>query len=424
MSKIALVAWGQIKRIALHWSFLIIVCYPPLLALFFGFYAVFVGWASNLQSTEVSPPAPGVVITNNVAFDKPVGLVDLAGLIQTRPADLVSDKLQSFPSESAAQAATQAGTISGYYLIPTDYVASGQLTYFSPDNVQYTQTDELIKKLVTLNLAQADGEAVARRLIEPVTFNQRLVVLAGPPPNAPETYTAGEVGIGVGVALFVYFTIGSVCGTFLNQLAREREGRVLEVVLNALTPLQLLTGKFIGILVVGLIETGAWLFWVRVFGLVGSQLSGVVGLGGGQGGVDSTSPQVFILSGLVYIAGYVAYAATSAVFGAIIKDGGQASRVNFALVMVSLTPLIWLISVLSDRNGALAVGLSLFPLTAPIIMPLRLFITTVPIWQVVACLAILLGWTVLMLRLAATLFQARLLLSDVSLRQLIWQRKF
>ena len=88
MSKIALVAWGQIKRIALHWSFLIIVCYPPLLALFFGFYAVFVGWASNLQSTEVSPPAPGVVITNNVAFDKPVGLVDLAGLIQTRPAGI------------------------------------------------------------------------------------------------------------------------------------------------------------------------------------------------------------------------------------------------------------------------------------------------------------------------------------------------
>lgn len=422
MSKVWLVAWGQIKRIALHWSFLIIVCYPPLLVLFFGAYAVFVGWASGLQSTETSAPAPGVVITNNVAFDQPVGLVDLAGLIQNRPADLAPSQLLTFATEAQAQAATQTGQISGYYLIPADYLTNGQVTYLSPDNVQFTQTDEVIKRLLTFNLAQADGDQVARRVIEPVQFNQRLITLTNLPANALQPYTPAEVGIGVGIALFVYFTIGSVCGTFLNQLAHEREGRVLEVVLNAITPLQLLTGKFIGILVVGLVETGTWLFWVRLFGAAGSQLSGALGLASNTGSSTGTDLSVFILSGLVYIGGYIAYAATSAVFGALVKDGGQASRINFALVLVALAPLIWLISVLSDRNGTLAVALSLFPLTAPIILPLRLFITQVPLWQVLTSFTILLGWTAFMLWLAAQLFQARLLLSDVPLRQLLWHR--
>jgi ABC-2 type transport system permease protein len=419
MSKTLLVAWGQIKKLALHWSFLLIVCYPPLLALIFGVYAVFLAGVANLEPGDDSQPAPGVIITNAVVFDQAVGLVDQGHLITLIPADLGSDNLLSFPSETAAQAAIQSGRIVGYYLIPADYIASGLVTYFSPDTVQFTETDEVIKKLLTLNLAEADGPGVARRLIEPVTFTPRQLTLAGrPPPNLPETYTAAEVGIGMGIALFVYLTIGSVCGTFLNQLAREREGRVLEVVLSALTPWQLLTGKFMGILVVGLIETGAWLFWVRVFGLVGAQLAATPA-GGPLTPAAPTEPALFILSGIIYIGGYIAYTATAAALGALVTDTRQASRLNFMLVMVSLSPMVWLISVLTDRNGVLAVCLSLFPLSAPIMMPLRIFITAVPVWQLGLCLLGLLTWTALMLRLAARLFQAQLLLNDTPLGQLL-----
>ena len=423
MTKTLLVAWGQIKKIVLNWSFLIIICYPPLLILVLGAYAGIMAGVASLNRATESPPAPGVVVTNDVAFARPVGLVDPARLIQTIPPDLASEKLRPLPDEAAALAALQSGQIAGYYLIPADYVASGLVTYFSPDNVQFTRTDDVIRNLLTVNLALADGEPVARRLVTPVTLDRRLVTVAGLPAGAPETYTAAEVGIGVGIALFVYFTIGSVCGTFLHQLAQEREGRVLEVVLSGLSARQLLTGKFIGILVVGLVETGAWLFWARLFGLAGAQLSS---LGGGArpGPAAFDDPGIFLLSALIYIGGYFAYTATAAVFGALVSDGNQASRVNFVLVLAALSPLIWLISVLSDRNGALAIGLSFFPLTAPVILPLRLFITPVPIWQVGLSLAALLAWTVLMLWLAAGLFQARLLLSDAPLRQLIgsWGR--
>ena len=424
MFKTFLVAWGQIKKIALHWSFLLVVCYPPIMALILIGYAIFVAWAANLEQSTESLPAPGQVITNEIVFDQAVGLVDRADLITTIPADLDSEKLLAFPSEAAAQAAIQSGAIVGYYLIPSDYVASGVVTYFSPDTVQFTQTDEVIRKLLTINLAAADGEAVARRMIEPVVFESRSPALV-PTRSAdtPDSYTAAEVGLGLGIVLFIYFTVGSVCGNFLNQMAAEREGRVLEMVLSAITPLQLLTGKFIGILVVGLIETGAWFLWVQVFGLVGARVAV-------SGGDPTSSPfgaatpaaetggSVYLLSSLIYISGYIAYTATAAVFAAVVKDTRQASRINFMLMLGTLFPLVWLISVLADRDGALAVGLSLFPLTAPVIMTLRIFISPVPLWQVGVSVLGLGVWTLVMLRLAARWFQARVLLNEAPL----WQR--
>lgn len=421
MRKTFLVALQQIKRIAFHWSFVVVVLYPPLVTLILGAYFGFVVWAAGLKSGEESLPAPGVIITNNVPFDKPVGLVDLAHLVVAVPDDLTGKKLLSFADEAAARAAVRSGAIAGYYLVSQDFLASGVVSYFSLDNVQFIETDAAVERLLILNLASGDGEAVARRVAAPIAFDERKLTLPGGPPPAPETYTGAEVGLGVAIAAFVYFTIGSVCGMFLNQMAHERQGRVLEVVLGAMTPTQLLTGKFVGILVVGLIETGAWFFWVRVLSFAGAQLAGfsngAFGLSGmaAATSVDAASGAgliTFLLSGLVFIGGYVAYVATAAAFGAVVQETRQASRINFMLVMVAMSPTIWLISVLADRGGPLAVILSLIPLTAPIILTLRIFVSEVPLWQVMLSVILSLGWTVGMLWLSGRLFQARVLFSN------------
>lgn len=431
MHKTLLVAWQQIKKIVLHWSFLIIVLYPPLIAGFLGLYLAFIGWVVGLERESDSLPAPGVITTNNVAFDRAVGLVDQAGLITMIPADLTTEKLLTYPDEAAARAAVAAGDIAGYYLIPAGYVAEGVVTYLSLDSVQYSETDEAINKLLTLNLAAADGEDVARRVAAPVEFAEKKLTLpGGPPPEAPGTYTPVEVGVGLGIAAFVYFTVGSVCSLFLNQMARERQGRVLEVILGAMTPLQLLTGKFIGIVIVGLLETGAWLFWVRLFSSAGMQLAALNG-GGSVPELPSAfhastinltggaEPRALILSGLIFTGGYFAYVAMAAVLGAVTENTRQASRISFLLTTVAMSPLVWMINVLSAPEGALALFLSLFPLSSPIIMPLRIFTSAVPLWQVLLSFALLIGWTGLMLWLSARLFNARLLLHSQPLRAMV-----
>jgi ABC-2 type transport system permease protein len=74
-----------------------------------------------------------------------------------------------------------------------------------------------------------------------------------------------------------------------------------------------------------------------------------------------------------------------------------------------------------DPNGSLAVGLSLFPLTAPTSMMARLAAGNVPFWQPILALIGLAITTYLVVLLAARLFRADTLLSTASFN---WKRVF
>jgi ABC-2 type transport system permease protein len=71
---------------------------------------------------------------------------------------------------------------------------------------------------------------------------------------------------------------------------------------------------------------------------------------------------------------------------------------------------------IEDPNGWLAVTLSLFPLTSPITMMLRLAATTVPLWQNLLAIALLVGSVALAMRAAADMFRAQSLLSGQSFK--------
>jgi ABC-2 type transport system permease protein len=66
-------------------------------------------------------------------------------------------------------------------------------------------------------------------------------------------------------------------------------------------------------------------------------------------------------------------------------------------------------------NSAAAVGMSIFPLTAPVAMAARLVIVTVPAWQILVGLVGLTAATYFLVALSARFFRADTLLSSSSL---------
>jgi ABC-2 type transport system permease protein len=73
---------------------------------------------------------------------------------------------------------------------------------------------------------------------------------------------------------------------------------------------------------------------------------------------------------------------------------------------------IFLLSVLiNEPNSVLSVVLSMFPFTAPIAMITRLSAGEVPLWQILAAIALLAFTTVLVVRAVARMFQAQTILS-------------
>jgi ABC-2 type transport system permease protein len=120
--------------------------------------------------------------------------------------------------------------------------------------------------------------------------------------------------------------------------------------------------------------------------------------------------------------GYFLYAILAAGLGLIAGDSRQAQQLAGLLGLVGLAPL-WLAGLLVNAPHApLAVALTLFPLTAPIVSLMRMAFGQVPFWQLAASLVLLIASLVASIWLVARIFRAAMLMYGQALRpRQLWQ---
>jgi ABC-2 type transport system permease protein len=131
-------------------------------------------------------------------------------------------------------------------------------------------------------------------------------------------------------------------------------------------------------------------------------------------------PPSFIGWTLAYmLLGYLLYASLMGALGALAPTAREGNQFSFAVLLPLIIP-IWLNGFLVHApNGAMAVILSLFPLTSPPAMIARLAATDVPFWQPAIGIVGLAITTYLVILLSARFFRADTLLSSASLN---WRR--
>jgi ABC-2 type transport system permease protein len=291
----------------------------------------------------------------------PQGYVDLSGLIQTLPPELPEDSLRAYHDEGLAKDALLSGEISAYYLSPEDYLESGQVGYvkdeFNP--LDTFSKGSLINRVLQLNL----------------------------------------------LVMFLYYMLILMAAGFLvSSLNKERESRVLEIMLVTVTPRQLLAGKFIGLGLMGLLIN---ILWVGTgFGLM--RLSGSTF----QLPAEYQIQLHVLIWGVIYfLLGYAVYASLLGAVGAMLPNLRETSQATMVVILPMILPLMFITLLIEQPNGLLAVGLSLFPLTAPVTMMLRLVLIPVPGWQLFLSVLFLLLAAVIILRAVASMFRAQTMLS-------------
>ena len=131
--------------------------------------------------------------------------------------------------------------------------------------------------------------------------------------------------------------------------------------------------------------------------------------------VSVVSPTLLLWGVLFFVLGYAVYASLMAGLGALVPNVREASQVTTIIVMPMIAPLMMISALIDKPNGSLATGLSLFPLTAPTTMMLRLAAGDVPLWQILLSAALLAVTAALIVRAAAGMFRAQNLLSGQSI---------
>ena len=195
-------------------------------------------------------------------------------------------------------------------------------------------------------------------------------------PAAVDPTLAYLVAFGFGIVFFMSaITFGS---TISQSVVEEKQTRVVEILLSTVSARALLTGKVIGNSVLAFGQILA----IAVLALLGLMLTGQRVLLGGVG------PSV-IWFVVFFAVGFVMLAALFAASSALVSRAEDVGSVTTPVTMLVMIPYI-LIIVFNNNPTVLAI-MSYVPFSAPVGMPMRVFLGTAEWWEPFVSLLILLA---------------------------------
>lgn len=395
MSKLLSVAREEMLVYLRQWTFYVS------LAIMVGTF-VAVGAFPQLRQAAAASPLRDIetVFTVEDTITVPTGYVDHAHLIQHIPEEQTAN-FRAYPDEAAADEALRTGEIESYYVIAPDFMETGNVRQITLDATLMSRTDAAVGQLLKDNvLYQLDDPNLAARLANPF-----YLVRNGPPrpvfrfiPDGLDLSVLASAG--VVVMLFTYLTNASGF-LLLTALHRESEARVLETLISSTTPAQFIGGKLLGLS--GLI-----------FGQAGLSLLGgllVYGQEAGKYGPSALPVHVVLLAIPYLLLGYFGFSTMMLSVAAVFPMLKENFQLQFFMRLLILTPLVGLLFILPNAHSTPSVMLTLFPLTAPLLMPFRMILTSVPAWQIAIGLGLLVVWDALQFWVATRLFRAHSLLT-------------
>jgi ABC-2 type transport system permease protein len=390
MNKIWLIAKTTYRRRVRSGMFLILTLGLPILMVIAGAIPV-------LQETRSGQEAVNI------------GYVDQTGQmasISTISVEKTTLHLTSFRSQNEAQSAFQAGRITGFLVIPEDYFQGGSTTFYAEAEPSATIVTDL-QQFMRKGMLPNQPDWVLERLSNPseVTYVEQSTGVEIKDGPVFLIRILVPVGLGFLFALAV-FTGASQMG---SVVVREKEQRALEMVITSLAPRELIAGKVLGMTMLSLTQIGIW----TVGGIVALLLALSSSLDLGRLSIPWNAVFWALILGVPC---YYLYAVTASGLGIIAGDQQQAQQLAGILSFVGLTPLWFLGIVVQAPDGPLAVILTIFPFTAPMIGLIRMSLTNVPIWQLATGFGLIIAMLLASTWLVARVFRAAMLLYGKSLR--------
>jgi ABC-2 type transport system permease protein len=242
---------------------------------------------------------------------------------------------------------------------------------------------------------------ISARIQSPVSLSNVVLDKTGNVANGQGGYGAYIISYLFGLLLVM--SIFTASGYLLQGLSEEKENRVMEVLLSSASNRQLITGKVLGLGIAGLLQMVFWL--LSAWGLV-------VLASGSIGGLFSTIQfplNVVILSLVYYVLGYFLFAIILAGIGAIVPTVRDGQQLSVAVTLVGSIPFMMMPYIIENGDKLPNVLLTLFPLTAPLTVMMRLD-AGIPVWELVLSTILLVISIVGCLSLASKLFRTYLLM--------------
>ena len=230
----------------------------------------------------------------------------------------------------------------------------------------------------------------------------------------------GLMGMLMYMSMLIYSTV------VMHGTLEEKGSRVVEVMVSSVRPFELLLGKVLGIGAMGMVQMALWALLIMAsllfagpvlslfmdpaaYGLPEtastSELMEASGIA-----LPVISPIVFVWFVLFFLFGYLLYSGMFATVGTLVENPQDSQGLVLPVMMPLIISIVFLSPVLTNPDSTFAVVLSMIPLTSPVPMVVRLAVTDVPLYEVLASFSLLVLGFLGSIWLSARVFRTSILM--------------
>lgn len=264
--------------------------------------------------------------------------------------------------------------------------------------------------------------------------------------DGDETSSSTEIAMVLGMisAFLIYMFVLSYGAMVMQGVMEEKTNRIVEVLVGSVKPFHLMMGKIIGIMLVGFTQILIWgamlIALTTVLGVtlaptmpetsaitsgMTAEQAAALAQSGQQAAIQTMqdSPvqemltmlgnlpvaEIGILFVLYFLGGYILYSSFYAAIGAAVNSQEDSSQFMMPMMIVMIFSMYAAMGSMENTDGPLAFWASLFPLTSPIVMMVRLPFG-VPLWQEILSLVLLFATALLFVWVAAKIYRVGILM--------------
>lgn len=295
--------------------------------------------------------------------------------------------------------------ITGLVFVPSTLLQAKGAEYYS-SNPNNTALFNKIKPAI--NNALIDIYFSSRKLTsDEINFARKDVDIKGF--RLTKENKVEEESIGNKIALFLFSFLLYMAIIFsgsmtLNSVVEEKSNKIVEVLLSSASSTELMTGKIVGTVIVEVIQMIIWLSPIFLlvttsWFIIPSEFMPQMSLG---------YLGYFIIN---YTLALITYIALYATVGAIFDNPQDAQSGMWPVLMLIMIPFFIAIGLESNPQSTLAQVASIFPFASLIVMPARMILVDVPLWQILASLIVDVIVLIGVFKLAGKIYRIGILLT-------------
>lgn len=238
-------------------------------------------------------------------------------------------------------------------------------------------------------------------------------------------------GGGFGYLIFMFIIIYGT--SVMRSVIEEKTSRIIEVIISSVKPFQLMMGKIIGNAMAGILQ---FIIWAIIGGLLLFAITTYFGVGEVSSNSAQMAPEMvqqmqdssnndlqlvlleiknlpiltMFFSFIIYfLGGYLIYSSIYAAIGAAVDSETDTQQFMMPVLMPLVIAIYVGFSVIENPHGPIAIAFSLFPLTSPIVMLMRIPFG-VPWWQLITSILLLIVTFIGMVWFAAKIYRVGILM--------------